>query len=129
MRPPDDSFNSPSPEDASPSRARRRLIFTLPGENAAETWSEPTAQHGQHSSYQVLAADGASSGIRKRSGDYVTYLAEMTSATGAKRQRMSEDYGLLQDKCIVCRFLDVVATCYNWACVSLLAWLCFRWCR
>ncbi|XP_054923179.1 uncharacterized protein [Dermacentor andersoni] len=127
MRPPYDDFDSPSPEDVPPRRTRRRLIFTLPGENTAEPWSEPTARHGQHSSGPLFAANEVSGDSRKRSGDYATYLAEMAPAAGAKRQRISEDYGHLQDKCIMCRFLDVLARCYNWACVSLLAWLYFRW--
>ncbi|XP_065296048.1 uncharacterized protein [Dermacentor albipictus] len=127
MPPPNDSVDSPSPEYASPWRTRRRLIFTLPGENTAEPWSEPTARHGQHSSDPLFAAAEVSSGSGKRSGDYATYLAEMAPAAGMKRQRISEDYGHLEDKCIMCRFLDVLARCYKWACVSLLAWLYFRW--
>ncbi|XP_070384514.1 uncharacterized protein [Dermacentor albipictus] len=131
MPPPYDSVDTASTGYASLRRTRRRrLIFTLPEDNTAEPWSEPTARHGQPSSDPLFTAAEVASDSGKRSGANATYLAEMASAAGMKRQRIPEDYRRHQATCTLCRFLDMLVRYCNWACVSLLAllvWLCFWW--
>ncbi|KAH7957355.1 hypothetical protein HPB52_018091 [Rhipicephalus sanguineus] len=130
MPPPDDSFDYSSQEELSPRRWRRRLIFTLPGESAAEAFcGDRAAQDEQDSGYPVFEARTDSSGSRKRSGDFPSSLAsDELAAPSGKRQRTSEEeYGPVQERCLVCRFLDVVAKGYDFLCAGLLAWLYFKW--
>ncbi|KAL1470809.1 hypothetical protein MTO96_040286 [Rhipicephalus appendiculatus] len=131
MPPPDDSYDCPSPEEElSPRLWRRRLVFTLPGESAAETYcGDPAAQYGHDSGWPVFEARTENSGSRKRSGDFPTPLAsDVLAEPKGKRQRtLEEEHGPVRERCLVCRFLDVVANGYDCLCAGLLAWLYFKW--
>ncbi|KAH8041472.1 hypothetical protein HPB51_015834 [Rhipicephalus microplus] len=94
MRPPDDSSRCPSPEEKlSPRLWRRRLIFTLPGERAAELYCGDSVSHDrQDSSCQVFEACTESSHSRKRSSVFPTSpSSDVLVQPGAKRQRTYDD--------------------------------------
>lgn len=126
MRPPDDNSDRPSTEELPARRWRRRLVFTLPGEDAAGTnWSAPAPQHEPDPVFTARYDNGAS---RKRGGDFPAFLAEVPAAPGGKRQRTSEEEsGSVHEKCVMCTFLGKVTMCYDWLFYCLLAWLFLQW--
>ncbi|XP_075744653.1 uncharacterized protein LOC142803416 [Rhipicephalus microplus] len=131
MRPPDDNSGCPSPEEKlSPRLRRRRLIFTLPGESAAESYCGDSVSHDrQHRGCPVFEARTERSGSRKRSSEFPTSpSSDVLVQSGPKRQRTFDDgHSPVRKRCLVCRFLDLITKCYDCLCAGVLAWLYIKW--